>query len=194
MWKPKKAKDMKDWEDNEIKVLIELWSQYANLFNTKHKNYFNRDARQKSLENIKLKLKEQNIIATEKQMSEKLINLKNYYGGQKRLIDSRKANSTGFRQVYQSNLKFFGSLTFLQNVFTPRGTYCNCSDFPAVGKVCPPSSKSAGKSEAAKRDIVQKVLETEAQATELLVESNEKEETIWKEQNCLSNKIGFFVT
>ena len=114
---------MKDWEDNEIKVLIELWSQYANLFNTKHKNYFNRDARQKSLKNIKLKLKEQNIIATEKQMSEKLINLKNYYGGQKRLIDSRKANSTGLRQVYQSNLNFFGSLTFLQNVFTPRGTY-----------------------------------------------------------------------
>ena len=51
MWKPKKAKD------NEIKVLIELWSQYANLFNTKHKNYFNRDSRQKSLKNTKLKLK-----------------------------------------------------------------------------------------------------------------------------------------
>ena len=83
MWKPKKAKDMKDWEDNEIKVLIELWSQYANLFNTKHKNYFNRDARQKSLKNIKLKLKEQNTIATEKQIPVKLINLKNYYGGQK---------------------------------------------------------------------------------------------------------------
>ena len=48
---------MKDWEDNEIKVLIELWSQYANLFNTKHKNYFNRDSRQKSLKNTKLKLK-----------------------------------------------------------------------------------------------------------------------------------------
>ena len=57
MWKPKKAKDMKDWEDNEIKVLIELWSQYANLFDTKHKNYFNRDSRQKSLKNTKLKLK-----------------------------------------------------------------------------------------------------------------------------------------
>lgn len=57
MWKPNNAKDMKDWEDNEIKVLIELWSQYANLFNTKHKNYFNRDSRQKSLKNTKLKLK-----------------------------------------------------------------------------------------------------------------------------------------
>ena len=81
--RPEKAKGMKDSEDNEIKVLIELWSQYANLFNTKHKNYFNRDARQKSLKNIKLKLKEQNTIATEKQIPVKLINLKNYYGGQK---------------------------------------------------------------------------------------------------------------
>ena len=185
---------MKDWEDNEIKVLIELWSQYANLFNTKHKNYFNRDARQKSLKNIKSKLKEQNTIATEKQIPVKLINLKNYYGGQKRRIDSRKANSAGFRQVYQSNLKFFSSLSFLQNAFTPRGTYCKSSDFPAVDKICPPSSKSARKSEATKRDTAQKALETEAQETELLVESNEKEETIRKGQNCLSNKIGFFVT
>ena len=189
MWKPKKAKDMKDWEDNEIKVLIELWSQYASLFNTKHKNYFNRDARQKYLKNTKLKLKEKNIIATENQISEKLINFKNYYGGQKRLIDSRKANSTGFPQIYQSNLKFFSSLTFLQNAFTPRDIYCYGYDFPAVDKVCPPSSKSARKSEAAKLDAVQKVLETEAQVTELFVESNEKEETSRKGQNCLSNKI-----
>ena len=122
-------------------------------------------------------------------MSEKLINLKNYYGGQKRLIDSRKANSIGFPQVYQSNLKFFSSLTFLQNAFTPRGTYCNGYDFPAVDKVYPPSSKSAQISEAAKPDTVQKILETEAQVTELFVESNEKEETSWKGQNCLSNKI-----
>ena len=190
--RPKKAKDMKDWEDNEIEVLVELWSQYENLFNTKHKNYFNRDIRQKSLENIKLKLEEQNIIATEKQISEKLTNLKNYYGGQKRLIDSRKANSTGFPQVYQSNWKFFSSLTFLQNAFTPRGTYCNGSESPAVDTVCPPSSKSARKSEAAKRDTVQKVLETEAQVTELMAESNEKKETIQKGQNCLSNQDKIF--
>ena len=72
---PKKTKDMKDWEDNEIKVLIELWSQYENLFNTKHKKCFNRDIRQKSLENIKLKLKEQNIIATENIISDELTNL-----------------------------------------------------------------------------------------------------------------------
>ena len=183
--RPKKAKDMKDWEDNEIEFLVELWSQYENLFNTKHKNYFNRDIRQKSLENIKLKLEEQNITATEKQISEKLTNLKNYYGGQKRLIDSRKANSTGFRQVYRSNWKFFSSLTFLQNAFTPRGTYCNGSESPAVDTVCPPSSKSARKSEAAKRD-------TEAQVTELLAESNEKEETIQIGQNCLSNQDRIF--
>ena len=183
--RPKKAKDMKDWEDNEIEFLVELWSQYENLFNTKHKNYFNRDIRQKSLENIKLKLEEQNITATEKQISEKLTNLKNYYGGQKRLIDSRKANSTGFRQVYRSNWKFFSSLTFLQNAFTPRGTYCNGSESPAVDTVCPPSSKSARKSEAAKRD-------TEAQVTELLAESNEKEETIQIGQKCLSNQDRIF--
>lgn len=72
-------------------------------------------------------------------------------------------------------MKFFSSLSFLQNAFTPRGTYCKSSDFPAVDKICPPSSKSARKSEATKRDTVQKALETEAQETELLVESNEKE-------------------
>ena len=72
---PTKTKDMRDWEDNEIKTLIELWFQDENLFNTKHKNHFNRNNRQKSLENIKLKLKEQNIIATEKLLSKKLTNL-----------------------------------------------------------------------------------------------------------------------
>ena len=72
---PKKTKDMKDWEDNEIKVLIELWSQYENSFNTTRKKCFNRDICQKSLENIKLKLKEQNIIATENVISDELTNL-----------------------------------------------------------------------------------------------------------------------
>ena len=103
------------------------------------------------------------------------IGLKNYYGGQKRLFDSCKACSTGFRQVYQINWKFFSNLTFLQNAFTPRGTYCNDSEFPAVDTVCPSSSKSARKSEAFKRDTVQKVLETETQVMELLAELNEIE-------------------
>ena len=48
--RPKKTTDNKTWADDETTTLIDVWAQYENLYNTKHKSYFNRDVRQKTLE------------------------------------------------------------------------------------------------------------------------------------------------
>ncbi|XP_057310832.1 uncharacterized protein LOC130648761 [Hydractinia symbiolongicarpus] len=67
--RPKKSDDHKSWEDDEIAVLIEIWSQFENPYNTKHKKYFNREERQKSMEAIEKALNDQSITSTTKQVN-----------------------------------------------------------------------------------------------------------------------------
>ena len=33
----------RSWTDDEINVFIEAWAEHENLYNTKHKSYFNRN-------------------------------------------------------------------------------------------------------------------------------------------------------
>ena len=63
---------------------------HDNLYNPKHKLYFDKDKRSKYLEAIKATLLEESIIATTKQISDKLVNLKTCYGAQKRQIECSK--------------------------------------------------------------------------------------------------------
>ena len=51
-------------------------------------------------------LKDNGISATVKQIGKKLTDLKNYYGGQKRMIESSKPSGTGADEVYVSPWKF----------------------------------------------------------------------------------------
>ena len=46
--RPKKTDDNRTWADDETTTLIDVWAQYENLYNTKHKSYFNRDVCQKN--------------------------------------------------------------------------------------------------------------------------------------------------
>ena len=80
----------RSWTDDEVNVLIEAWAKHENLYNTKHKTYFNRDIRQKSLTSMENMLNDNGITATVKQIGKKLTDLKNYYGDQKRMIESSK--------------------------------------------------------------------------------------------------------
>ena len=54
------------WIDDEIHLLTEAWAEHENLYNTKHKSYFNRDIRQKLLTLMENTLKDNGITATVK--------------------------------------------------------------------------------------------------------------------------------
>ena len=43
--RPAKPKNeaTRSWTDDEINVFIEAWAEHENLYNTKHKSYFNRN-------------------------------------------------------------------------------------------------------------------------------------------------------
>ena len=81
--------------------------------------------RQKSLSSIEISLKKNGIVATTKQIGKKLTDLKNYYGGQRRLIESSKASGAGSDEVYSSQWKFYDRLALLSDAFTPRTTKNN---------------------------------------------------------------------
>ena len=143
--RPTKSEEARDWQDDEIYSLIDLWSQKENLYNTKHKDYFNRDIRQKTLSTVQLLLAGRGIEATVKQISEKLTNLKNYYGGQKRLVENSKTSGAGTDQIYQTTWKFFDNLHFLSDAFTPRQTHSNMKNLSPYNIDNSPSTKSSHK-------------------------------------------------
>ena len=94
------------WTDDEIKLLMEALAKPENLYNTKRKSYFNRDIRQKLLNSMANTLKDNNITATLKQIGKNLTDLKNYYRGQKRIIESSKSNGAATDEVHVSPWKF----------------------------------------------------------------------------------------
>ena len=87
------------------------------------------------------------ITANIKQISKKLTDLKNYYGGQRRRIESSKSSGAGTDELFVSPWKFYESLEFLSDAFTPRKTKNNTNeeDDGASIDVTPPSAKSTKK-------------------------------------------------
>lgn len=67
--------------------------------------YFNRDMRQKSLEAIQRSLKDSGITASTQQVAKKLTDLKNYYGGQRRMVEGSKTSGAGSDDVFVSVLR-----------------------------------------------------------------------------------------
>ena len=59
-----KSEATRSWTDDEINILIEAWAEHENLYNTKHKSYFDRDIQQKLLTSMDKKLKDNGITAT----------------------------------------------------------------------------------------------------------------------------------
>ena len=104
----------KEWQDEEIDVLIELWGKYECLFNSKHQLYM------KAIDKIIETLKKVNIEATTKQVKEKLSKLRNYYGAERRKEESSKVSGSGTDSVYTSSWRFYASLHFLKDKLTPR--------------------------------------------------------------------------
>lgn len=171
--RPKKTEDSRDWNDDETLALIEVWQQQENLYNTKHKLYFNRDVRQKSLAVVETKLKECGIIASTKHIAKKLTDLKNYYGAQKRLTTASKSSGVGTDEVFVSPWKFYDHLNFLSDSFTPRATQSNAQNISPYNVDNPPSAKAARKMLTAQSESADKLMSSAAMALEKLVSSRE---------------------
>lgn len=88
-------------------------------------------------------LQEKNVHATVKQVSEKLINLKNYYGEQKILMENSKNVGQGEINLIKLAGSFLISCAFLKDVFTPRETHKE--DLRPFAMDNPPSTKPARK-------------------------------------------------
>ena len=93
-------------------------------------------------------LKDSDIEATTQQITKKLTDLKNYYGGQRRMTEGSKTSGAGSDDVYVSVWKFYEKLEFLSDAFTPRKTKSNAieedDDTPYVNAKRP-SAKSSKK-------------------------------------------------
>lgn len=122
--KPSKRKMEKKriWTDDEVSHLIELWAGEEILYNVKHKLYFNKQERQKSLARVKTNLLDNfDTDVTEKDINEKMTALRTYYGAER-----RKAKSgDGADDVYVSRWRHFTALEFLSDSIVPRSTYSN---------------------------------------------------------------------
>ena len=82
--KQKGEANNKFWEDDEVFILIETWSRIDQLYNCKHPKYHLRDEKLKSIEKIRSTLIEKGIEVTAKQITDKLLSLRNCYSAERR--------------------------------------------------------------------------------------------------------------
>ena len=108
-------KENKEWLDEEVEILIDLWGNHECLYNSKHQLYMNKNARSKAMDQVIEGLKKENIEVNTKQVQEKLNKLRNYYGAERRKEEYSKVSGSGTDSVYTSSWRFYGSLHFLRN-------------------------------------------------------------------------------
>ena len=186
--RPAKKGD-KYWLDDEIEVLIRFWSGKELLYNCRHMHYHDRDRRAKAINDIRELLEEEGINATNKQIHEKMTNLRNYFSAERRKIEASKKSGAATDTVYASRWKFFIPLEFLQDNFIPRRTGSNLA-LPNEGDsflnvsipedMSPtynidnrPSAKAARKLSNQRKDIAENIM---ASATQVLQRINSKYE------------------
>ena len=109
------------WTDKDVHALIDIWATKEILFNMKHQLYYNKDERMKAIDNIRVELNEKGLMYTSKQISDKITNLRTYYGGQKRIIEASKKSDSG--EIYVSKWKFFPDMSFISDNIIHRGTH-----------------------------------------------------------------------
>ena len=73
-----------EWIDEDVYILVNLWSKHGCLFNSKDPHYANKNSRTKALDQIVESLIAEGIQVTSKQVQEKLTKLRNYYGAERR--------------------------------------------------------------------------------------------------------------
>jgi len=122
-WRPvKKSFAKKEWSDEEISLLINLWRNEEILYNTKNELHSNKEERTKSLERITYELQQNGISICLEQVSEKMTSLRCYYSGQ---IGKERASKTNGTEVFVSPWKFMRNMSFLESNYKPRNSDFN---------------------------------------------------------------------
>ena len=99
-----------------------MWSNFEQLYNVKYSLYHLKDQRAKNLG----KLQEKGFEATTKQISEKMVVLKNYVSAEKRKCEaSARKSGSGREDTYIPKWQFYRHLLFLKDNFTPKATESN---------------------------------------------------------------------
>lgn len=179
----------REWDDDEVELLINLWSQHECLYNCKVPEYHNKDERSKAQQAIKEKLKEHDVDVTCKQIADKLGGLRTYFGAEKRKIESSAKSGAGRHELYFSKWRFYESLVFLADSFTPRQTESNlCSNQPQPPTRTPANSNKKGKYSATEEVVIplmQAALEKmDAPSLPPVVEKNKTEDEKFCELVC----------
>ena len=107
-------------------------------------------------------------------MGKKLTDLKNYYGGQKQMIESSKSSGAGADEVCVSPWKFYESLEFLSDAFTPRKTKSNANnedDGSPYVDAKPPSAKTPKKLTLAQNNEIHRAMSTATTVLESVISS-----------------------
>ena len=149
--------------------------------------YQNRDNRTKAIDSIRNTLVTEGIEVDNKQIQDKMTNLRNYFAAELRKSEASKKSGAGNGSVYKSTWKFFPHLEFLRDNFIPRPT---SSNLPMTSEQeirntpysvsNAPSPKAAKKMKELQASNAEKVMETAARALEKSVSAkrnarNEKE-------------------
>lgn len=123
----KEKKKKAEWNDQEVQSLILLWSRFEVLFNAKHPLYYNKEEKGKALNKIKEGLELNGWIFSTKDIADKIVDLRNFYGAQRRIVEACKKGGAGANETYESNWKFFNQLNFLNDNLIPRNSKRNIS-------------------------------------------------------------------
>lgn len=119
-WRPvKKTFAKKEWTDEEVSLLIDLWRNEEILYNTKNELHSNKEERSKSLDRITYELNQNQISVCVEQVSEKMTSLRCYYSGQ---IGKERASKTNGAEIFISPWKFMKNLSFLESNYKPRNS------------------------------------------------------------------------
>lgn len=133
--RPKKICDgveIKEWSDDEIYKLIELWGKHDILYNCKHPLYHNKAEKTKSMEMLRERLDEAGVSATTRQIFDKLTTLRNYYGAVKRKSESLKRQGFEGEDAYFCRWQFYQPLSFLEGTFSPRHSELHYKKLPYI--------------------------------------------------------------
>ena len=110
----KKVESGPRWTDENIRKLIQLWSEKPALYDTKHDSYFSKNKRREALDQI---IEEMDM--SEKDIQQKMVSLRTYYGSQQRkkiAWESDPTKTTPFKSRWQ----FWIPLDFLQDHMTQK--------------------------------------------------------------------------
>ena len=148
-WRPSKnAEREREWTDEEIFKLIDLWANHECLYNIRSSAYLNKHKRSHALDKIVQAFRDTEKPPTRSQVQLKITRLRNYYGGENNKVEKSKTIGGDLDSVYVPKWEIFVSNSSIYN-----------SDNP-------PSAKSARKMLKGQKSNTEEVMATATKALE----------------------------